>query len=422
MGSAMPEPSASKPKPSTTAVLHYAEIGLKGGYRPFFEKKLVENLRAACTLHGVDLEEVRREHGRIVCTFGEQDPEKIEATLQHVFGLQHFAFVDERESTVEAILHYATEFLEHAKAEGKSNVGLVTRRADKRFPLSSLELNKRIGAEAQRLGLRINFKNPDETLYTEIATTRTYLHSRKVRGPGGLPVGASGKVLCLLSGGIDSAVAAWLAMKRGCRVDFLHFHSFRENQEALESKLGGIVEALNRYQFFCRLFLVPYHSYQIWAAGRVPEALDLVAFKNFTFRFAQVVARRKHCRALLSGDSLGQVASQTLPNLAATDEGLTMPVLRPLVSFDKTEIIALARRIGTYEESIKPYKDCCSIIARKPATAVKRSQLRQVFPAEELKPLVAKCLGEMGMFKFGQPAHEEDTAEKPLPTGDLSAT
>ncbi len=404
-----------------TAVVHYAEIGLKGGYRPFFEKKLVENLRAACRLHSAALEGARREHGRIVCTFGEANQERIEDALQHVFGLQHFAFVDERESTVEAILAYASEFLECAKAEGKASVGLVTRRADKRFPLSSLELNKRIGAEAHRLGLRINFSSPDETLYTEIAAAKTYLHSRKIRGPGGLPVGASGKVLCLLSGGIDSAVAAWLAMKRGCRVDFLHFHSFRENQEALETKLGAIVETLNRYQFFCRLFLVPYHSYQIWAAGRVPEALDLVAFKNFMFRFAQVVARRKHCRALVSGDSLGQVASQTLPNLAATDEGLTMPVLRPLVSFDKTEIIALARRIGTYEESIKPYKDCCSIIARKPATAVKPRELRQVFTEAELQPLLEKCLAEVGMFKFGRPTAEEE-AETAQPAQDLSAT
>ncbi len=412
----------AKPGATLTAVLHYAEIGLKGGYRPFFEKKLVENLHAACRLHGVGLEDVRREHGRIVCTFGETSPERIESALQHVFGLQHFAFVDERESTVEAILTYATAFLERAKAEGKSSVGLVTRRADKRFPLSSLELNKRIGAEAHRLGLRINFESPDQTLYTEIAARKTYLHSRKIRGPGGLPVGASGKVLCLLSGGIDSAVATWLMMKRGCRVDFLHFHSLRENQEALETKLGAIVETLNRYQFFCRLFLVPYHSYQIWAAGRVPESLDLVAFKNFMFRFAQVVARRKHCRALASGDSLGQVASQTLPNLAATDEGLTMPVLRPLVSFDKTEIIALARRIGTYDDSIKPYKDCCSIIARKPATAVKPRELRQVFVETELQPLLEKCLAETAMFKFGQPTSENPTEATPQPTGDLSAT
>jgi len=195
---AMANQSAVNPKAGTTAVLHYAEVGLKGGYRPFFERKLVENLHAACRQHGVALEEARREHGRIVCRSGETSRERIETALQHVFGLQHFAFVDERESTVEAILAYATEFLERAKAEGKSSIGLVTRRADKRFPLRSLELNKQIGAEANRFGLRINFENPDETLFIEITRGKTFLHSRKIRAAGGLPVGASGKVLCLL--------------------------------------------------------------------------------------------------------------------------------------------------------------------------------------------------------------------------------
>ena len=402
------------------AVVHYAEVALKGGYRPFFEKKLAENVRVACERDGARLGAVRRERGRILVTFEREEANNVERALRDVFGIQYFALVEETASTVEAVLSKARELLEQVRQAGAKTVGLETKRADKRFPLSSLELNKEIGAEANQLGLKIRFEGPEATLHTEIAAERAFLYTRKIAGPGGLPVGASGKVLCLLSGGIDSPVAAWLLLKRGCRVDFLHFHSFRTNQEALESKLRATVEALNRFQFHSRLFLVPYHSYQIAAAGRVPEGLDLMAFKNFMLRLAEAVAWRKGYRALVTGDSLGQVASQTLPNLAAGDDGIQATVLRPLVGFDKVEIVALARRIGTYEESIKPYKDCCSIISRKPATAVKAAELRGVFDEAAMKELLAKCLAEMEMFKVGHAADEG--SPEPMPTGDLSAT
>ncbi len=405
---------------ATTAVVHYAEVALKGGSRPFFEKKLAENLEAACERDAVRLGGVRREHGRILVTFERTDTEKVERALRDVFGIQYFAFVEETESSVEAVLSKAHELLAQVKQAGANTVGLETKRADKRFPLSSLELNKEIGAVANELGLRIRFTGPEATLHTEIAAGKTFLYTRKIAGPGGLPVGASGKVLCLLSGGIDSPVAAWLLMKRGCRVDFLHFHSFRTNREALESKMGATVEVLSRFQFYSRLFLVPYHSYQIAAAGRVPEGLDLMAFKNFMLRTAQALAWRKGYRALVTGDSLGQVASQTLVNLAAGDEGIVKTVLRPLVGFDKVEIVAAARRIGTYDESIKPYKDCCSIISRKPATAVKAAELRGVFDDAAMKELLATCLAEMEMFKLGY-APAEGSPE-PMPTGDWSAT
>ncbi|MGH9779152.1 MAG: tRNA uracil 4-sulfurtransferase ThiI [Candidatus Acidiferrales bacterium] len=411
------KPPTSKLSAPATAVAHYAEVALKGGYRPFFEKKLAENVQVACEREGVRLGAVRRERGRILVTFEAEDTEKAQRALRDIFGIQYFALVEETASTPEAILAKARELLAQAKQAGAATVGLVTKRADKRFPLSSLELNKEIGAEANRLGLKIRFEGPEATLHTEIATERAFLYRRKIPGPGGLPVGASGKVLCLLSGGIDSPVASWLLLKRGCRVDFLHFHSFRTNREALESKLRATVEALNRFQFHARLFLVPYHSYQIAAAGRVPEGLDLMAFKNFMLRAAQAVAWRKGYRALVTGDSLGQVASQTLPNLAAGDEGIAATVLRPLVGFDKVEIVALARRIGTYEESIKPYKDCCSIISRKPATAITAAELRGVFGEEAMKELLAKSLAEMEVFKVGQATEAE-----PAPAGDLSAT
>jgi thiamine biosynthesis protein ThiI len=237
-----------------TAVLHYAEIGLKGGYRPFFEKKLVENLLAACRLHGVDLEEVRREHGRIMCTFG-SDRARIESALQHVFGSSTSpSWTRGKHGRGDSHFRHRVSRARQGGRQIERGAGDAAGR--QRFRLSSLELNKRIGAEAQRLGLRINFKTRTRPS-TPKSPPRAPTCTRGKSAAGRLPVGASGKVLCLLSGGIDSAVAAWLTMKRGCRVDFLHFHSFRENHEALESKLGAIVEALNRYQFSAASFSCP---------------------------------------------------------------------------------------------------------------------------------------------------------------------
>ncbi len=385
-------------------LIHYGEIWLKGKNRPFFESKLLENIRTALERSQVEVEALSKERGRMLCSIAAAGAERAEEALRDVLGLKHFAFPEEVESTEEAILEKAAEVLGRLKESGKQSVGLSTSRADKRFPLTSLELNKKIGAEANRKGLRINFRDPDETLHIEIAGKTSYLYTRKISGPGGLPVSVSGKVLALLSGGIDSAVAAWLLMKRGCRVDFLHFHAYRENEEVLGTKIPKLVEQLNRYQFRSRLFLAPYYVYDVQAMGRVAPGLDLVVFKNFMFRVAQRLARQHRYKVLVSGDSVGQVASQTLDNLAATDYGIELPVLRPLAGSDKEEIIALARRIGTYEESIGKYKDCCSIISRRPSTSVKVEELRAALPQLGIEELMEKTLGQLGKFDFGRPA------------------
>lgn len=395
-------------------LIHYGELWLKGKNRPFFESKLGQNIRTALEAGGVAVEAVQREHARIVCLVDPGAGKPAEEALRNVFGIKYFAFPEETASTPEAILSKATEMLRAIKESGKSSVAPATRRSDKRFPLTSVELNKRIGAEAQKLGLAIRFSQPDETVHIEIGANQTYIYTRKVPALGGLPVSSSGKVLALLSGGIDSAVAAWLMMKRGCRVDFLHFHAFRENQEVLATKVPRILEHLNRYQYRARLFLVPYYLYDVQMMGRVPERLDLVVFKNFMFRVGQELARQKGYKALVSGDSVAQVASQTLDNLAATDYGIELPVLRPLSTYDKEEIIALARRIGTYEESIKKYKDCCSLVSRRPSTSVKREQLTSALPQLKMEELVEKSLAQLGAVPFGRPL--------PAPEASLSSS
>jgi thiamine biosynthesis protein ThiI len=325
----------------------------------------------------------------------------VEDALRRVFGIRYFAIVEKAKTTEEALVKKLRSIVRSAQEAGKESLAIAARRADKQFPLSSGEVNRRLGAEANKMGMRIDLDNPDVKVFVEIGRETTYLYTRKIPGPGGLPVSSSGKVLALLSGGIDSPVAAWLMMKRGCRVDYLHFHAMMSNREVLGTKIGRIVEQLNRFQNGARLLLAPYHEYQILTTGRIPEKLDLVAFKNFMFRLAQQLAEEHRYKALVTGDSVGQVASQTLQNITATDYGIEIPILRPLVGLDKQEIVDLAKAIGTYDESIEKYKDCCSIISRKPSTAVQREDLAEAMEAAGIAKVLEKTRPKLETFKIG---------------------
>ncbi len=250
-----------------------------------------------------------------------------------------------------------------------TEINLKTSRSDKSFKLTSVELNSKIGEEINKLKLKVNFSS-DEKIFIEITKEKSFIYSEKIEGLKGLPVGSSGKVLCLFSGGIDSCVAAYLAMKRGCRVDFVHFHALKSNKDVEKSKVKRIINTLNEYQGNCKLHLIPYFNYQL--SFNVESSFDVVVFKNFMLKLSE---RIKGYKALIVGDSIGQVASQTLDNINSSRFGVVKSVLSPLITYDKQEIISLARKINTYEDSIEKYKDCCSIIARKPNTHVKISEI-----------------------------------------------
>lgn len=401
-----------------TALVHYAEIGLKGRNRAFFEDKLIQSIRRAARTNGVLLEDVSRQSGRLICHFAGASEEAVAALLRTVFGIKYFALAHESSNDEEALLAQTRSLAQEAIAAGKKTVAVAARRIDNRYPIDSGELNCRLGAEANRCGLKINLDNPDLKIFLQVGAGRAYFYTRKIPGLGGLPVASSGRVLALLSGGIDSPVAAWLLMKRGCQVDFLHFHTLADNRDVLATKIWRLVEELGRYQNPSRLFLIPYHNYQIRTLGRIPEKVDLIAFKNFMLRVAQKVAVKNRCRALVTGDSVGQVASQTLQNIAATDDGLEMPVLRPLVGFDKQEIVDLAQRVGTFEQSIRDYKDCCSIIARRPSTAVQQDELRTVIETPWMKSALERTLAEVEVFRFKHGATNEPVARAAMPQAE----
>jgi thiamine biosynthesis protein ThiI len=243
-----------------------------------------------------------------------------------------------------------------------------------------------------------NYSNPEKTIYIEIAD-KIYIYTKRHEGFGGLPVGTGGKVLCLLSGGIDSPVAAWLMMKRGCQVDFLHFHAFPKNRLAKEGKIIETVNILNNYQFESKIFLVPYSEYVLKTQGKIFEEYDLVIFKHYMTRLADKIAQEKKYGAIVNGDNLAQVASQTLENLKAASQKIESPIFRPLIGYDKEEIIGLSKKIGTHDISLERYKDCCSIISKKPSTKTKIKNFERELGKINLDRIISESMKGLDLIK-----------------------
>jgi thiamine biosynthesis protein ThiI len=386
-------------------VVHYYEIGLKGGNKRTFTRALFRNLQRALSQFGAEAHElfdrllVKMESDRLADAF---------SAAARVFGVAYTAPVRLLPRSIEAMVDAAVQTYT-ALASGKETFAVRVRRVDKSFPLTSHELERIVGQQVvAATGAPVNLNAPDILLSFRVYQDCIYQVGPKVQGVGGLPVGVTGKVLALISGGIDSSVAAWLMMKRGCFVDFVHFHAFPSNDEAVAEKVPKLVERLVMPQgVTCRLFLVPYHTFQLaLLTSKVPPKLELVLFRRFMVKVANRIAKDYGLQAIVTGDNLNQVASQTLENLSVLDNASDLPIFRPLLTYDKKEIIALARQIGTYELSIQPYKDCCSLIARHPET---RAKLREVLEAESVLPieqLISRSLSEMSIITVGDQSVE----------------
>ncbi|MEM2929276.1 MAG: tRNA uracil 4-sulfurtransferase ThiI [Thermoproteota archaeon] len=370
-------------------VIHYSEIGLKGRNRPFFEKMLVENVKRL--LKDVAEVKVKRIQGRLVLPLNGADLQRIEESLMKVFGISWFTFATVAEPSIDSIGRVVIEEASRAVKAGEP-VKVEVKRADKKFPATSLELSRTLGRMLiEKLGVSISLKNPSKKIHVEVLSREAYVFTEKIRGPGGLPVGSSGRVLSLLSGGIDSPIASYLMMKRGCEVSYLHFHPFHDNAEAENSKIMEIVRRLLPYSGETTVTFVPSYEFQI-ATVNIPVKYDLVLFRRFMFRVAERIAEAEGARALVTGESLAQVASQTLENIVAISSGLRIPVFRPLIAFDKEEIVNMAKKIGTYELSIKPYKDCCSIIAKHPETKAKLEAVEKLEKQIDIDSIVGRSI------------------------------
>ncbi len=381
----MADPREARAGPRNVTLIRYDEIGLKGRNRRFFEGRLRENVARALDLPPGA---VVRERGRLFVHPPEGGTEADPRALARVFGIRSFsravAIAPDLGAVTEAVLRLADAAAERAAA----SFAMDSRRSTKAFPLTSLELNVRLGRAVQdrHPGLRVDLGRPDVTLHVEVREAAAYVYDAVTPGPGGLPVGSSGRALLLLSGGIDSPVAGWMAMKRGLDVDSVHFHTPPYTAPQAREKAVAIARELAAWGGRpSRIHLVPVTALQQAIARIVPERLWTMSLRRAMVRLAERIAREAGQGALVVGDSLGQVASQTLENMAAVDAAAGLPVLRPLVGLDKAEIVDLARRIGTFELSVQPFADCCVLFApRRPAT---RTRLAAAEAAERDLPL-----------------------------------
>tara|TARA_Y100000031_G_C8239095_1_gene394828 strand:- start:943 stop:2091 length:1149 start_codon:yes stop_codon:yes gene_type:complete len=377
-------------------LIHHAEIGLKKGNFSFFEKKLVENIKKSAEKNKIKLNEIIRQEKRIIADFDAKQ-EKVSELLKKVFGIKNFSFVYEVEKDISKLKKEVENILKKFKIK---KIAFETKRSDKAFSLNSVEINKEFGEISNKLGLKVDYKNFEEKIFTEVTSKKIFVYTEKIPGLGGLPVGTSGRVLVLLSGGIDSPVASWLMMKRGCKVDFLHFHTFKNNKQGFDSKIKTLVEKLNEYQRKSKLYLVAYSTYEILTQGEILQKYDMVLFKHFILKFAEKFSIENNYDAIVLGDNLGQVASQTIENLRATSFGISTLIFRPLLTYDKQEIIDLSKKIGTYEMSIEKYKDCCSILSKKPSTKTKLEFFKNVLKKIDVNEIIEKSLKELEAFEI----------------------
>jgi thiamine biosynthesis protein ThiI len=402
-----------------SVLIRYHEIALKKGNRAYFTELLKRNVISAVKDLGV--KDIRSLPARLLLTL-KNDIDQATATerIGAVFGVANFSLVERTARDIDALRERILDSLDPSTRapalaggscsgfrltgvlEGATGlpVGLHgrrfesfridTQRGDKTFPLTSPEINRVLGAAVkEKSHARVDLENPEFTVFVEILPRDAFFGFDKIPGPGGLPVGASGRVVSLISGGIDSPVASYRMMQRGCRLIFVHFHSVPYQDKTSQEKVRELLKRLTRHQFNSRLFLVPFGEIQRQIVAAVSRPLRVVLYRRMMLRIAEAIARREKAQALVTGESLGQVASQTLENMTVIQQAATLPILRPLVGMDKQEIIDQARRIGTFDISSIPDQDCCQLFVPKhPATKAGLADVEQAEAHYDAKEMV----------------------------------
>ena len=371
-------------------IAHYQEIALKGKNRPMFVNKLLDNLRHATKGTGVD--HAKDQGGRVILSLASDAREDlVKERVSKVFGIANFALGYRTSNDVEVLKEAV---LRHIRDKSFKSFRITTKRGYKEYPLTSMDVDRLIGAHIREAtGAKVDLTHPELTIFVEVLAKEAFIYTEKFQGQGGLPVGTSGKVACLLSGGIDSPVAAYRMMKRGCSVFFVHFHSYPYLSKMSQEKVGDIAEILNQYQRSSKLFLIPFGDIQKEIVLQAPAKYRVVLYRRMMVRITEAIAKREKALALVTGESLGQVASQTLENIRTIENAVTLPVLRPLIGMDKGEIIGQAKDIGTYDISIIPDQDCCQLfIPKNPAVRTTIEEIERVEKALDIPRLISMGL------------------------------
>jgi tRNA uracil 4-sulfurtransferase len=402
----------------TSIVVHYKELALKGRNRPWFIQHLVRNIKVALADLGVSA--VRPMMGRIEVELpGLSSPdssrgvwEEVHDRLCRVFGIANFSCAGRAPNNFEAL---ASAVLTNLGDVHPESFRVSVRRADKRLPFTSPQVEREVGGLIrQAKNWRVDLESPALTIHVEMLSDDAFYFFGKEPGAGGLPTGTGGRVACLLSGGIDSPVAAYRMMRRGCSVLLIHFHSYPILSRASQEKVREIARLLTTYQLRSRLILVPFGELQQKIVLAVPAELRVVVYRRLMLRIAAALGCQWRARALVTGEVVGQVASQTLENLTTIAGATTMEVLRPLIGMDKDEIVASAERIGTYPISIIPDQDCCQLFTpRHPATRAELDEVEQAERALSLTDMVEAAVATSVVEDFRFPVLRYPAAERP---------
>ncbi len=378
-------------------ICHYGEIALKGKNRPFFEKKLVENIRKNLGKDKINF--VERLFGRIIIKLNKEVEEKEIENFKNIFGVANFSPTQKVNQNIEDIKKKVLSLL---KKENFNSFRITTKRPQKKFPLTSQEVNEEVGEViCVKLNKEVNLENPDLTCYVEIVQDLAFIYTKRIEGAKGLPVGVSGKALSLISGGIDSPVASFLMMKRGVDPIYIHFHSYPFTDKASINKVKELIEILSKYQYKSKLYLVPFAEFQKRIIDKIKDKYRIVLYRRFMYRIAEKIAQKENAKVLISGEAVGQVASQTLENINAISDVIKIPVLRPLIGKDKEEIINKAKEIGTYQISIQPHDDTCSrFLPDHPETKTKVKNIEKEEENIKIEKEIEKIMKEIKVEKF----------------------
>ncbi|MDP7653253.1 MAG: tRNA uracil 4-sulfurtransferase ThiI [Candidatus Marinimicrobia bacterium] len=382
----------------THILCHYGEIGTKGKNRRQFERKLKDNmkagLKAACPGSYAEIRTVR---GRIVIELSEIGNDSLESmkeVLRNTFGLVYFAPATRMEQKKEILEAAALELVKTLPGE---SFRITTRRSDPNIPLSTQKMNEEIGAAVvEKFGKKVNLTQPDVNCHIDLVEDSAFVYAHRIDGFGGLPVGMGGKVLSMISGGIDSPVATWQMMKRGAFINYLHFHSVPYTSDASIKKVLDVIKVFQKHQLRATLFLAELAPIQEEVIEKCHEKYRIILYRRFMFRIAEALAKREGAHAVITGESLGQVASQTIENMETIEAVTSMPILRPLVGMDKQEIVNKSKEIGTYDISILPDEDCCAYFQPKqPATKATVEQLQKAEENLDVEALVEGALDSL---------------------------
>lgn len=391
-------------------LIRMGELALKGKNRRLFEERLRRNIRKS--LHGLPEVTLESAFGRLYLVLNGTPVDEVISRLKKVFGIFSFSPVIRTENDMQQMKEAALAVIQNQKEAHTFKV--TARRTDRRFPYNSMEIPKHVGGYllSHTEGLSVDVHHPDVEIQIEVREEGTFVSGEVIAGAGGYPVGINGKVLLLLSGGIDSPVAGWLMLKKGVTLEAVHFHSFPFTGMEAREKVMSLTRILTEWGGKIRLHIVPFTDIQMEIRRTCPESYMITIMRRYMMRIAERIAEDVKAKALATGESLGQVASQTLDSLYTINKVVDLPVLRPLISLDKTEIIEMARRIGTFETSILPYEDCCTIFTPKnPKTRPKAAAVDwfEERSGMEMERLIEESVTKREMIVLGE---EKDGKEK----------